>query len=285
MCWATERVVPVPFRSGSIRDGMGYIEPVHGTERYHDLVPVYRYRFIPVHSGSVPVRSGPAICVVPFIPSRSVPVRPGSIPVYSGTGRNRASIPVVPVRFIPVPVNNPVKPSRSGSFRSGGPIPPRGLARPHYADSSKFAYVCEGECIAGLISPEDSNEEVVKIQKGDTIPITVGTVSWWYNAVDSKLTIIFLGESSDEYTPGKYCYFFLTGAAVQLSYVTKGSGRVVIVELSGQVYGELSGGEISIWEAASPSILEASLNMTPDLTESFKSKIANGSVIAPHSTA
>jgi len=49
---------------------------------------------------------------------------------------------------------------------------------------------------------------------------------------------------------------------------------------AGQVYGELS-----IWEAASPSILEASLNMTPDLTESFKSKIANGSVIAPHSTA
>ncbi|WMV30707.1 hypothetical protein MTR67_024092 [Solanum verrucosum] len=47
-----------PFRSGSIRDGMGYIEPVHGTERYHDLVPVYRYRFIPIHSGSVPVRSG-----------------------------------------------------------------------------------------------------------------------------------------------------------------------------------------------------------------------------------
>ncbi|WMV12660.1 hypothetical protein MTR67_006045 [Solanum verrucosum] len=56
-----------PFRSGSIRDGMGYIEPVHGTERYHDLVPVYRYRFIPVHSGSVPVRSGPGpVPVNPF---------------------------------------------------------------------------------------------------------------------------------------------------------------------------------------------------------------------------
>ncbi|WMV23384.1 hypothetical protein MTR67_016769 [Solanum verrucosum] len=40
---------------------MGYTEPVHGTERYHDLVPVYRFRFIPVHSGSVPVWSGPVI--------------------------------------------------------------------------------------------------------------------------------------------------------------------------------------------------------------------------------
>ncbi|XP_010314748.2 cocosin 1-like [Solanum lycopersicum] len=317
-------------------------------------------------------------------------------------------------------------------------LQPRGLALPHYADSSKIAYVCEGECIAGLISPEDSKEEVVKIQKGDTIPVTLGTVSWWYNVGDSKLTIIFLGESSDEYTPGEYCYFFLTGAAdilngfpneviaksfhmkkteseklmkdqsslnilikvnegipipnpsnsakrklvyslydakpcvdvknggvlssvsgkniallgeiglsanrlvlergavlgpiftadssIHLSYITKGSGRVVIVGLSGKVvldtkveegqlffvpkffpfvveadeggielfslktsskqtYGELSGGKKSIWEAASPSILEASLNMTPDLTKSFKSKIAKGSVIAPPSTA
>ncbi|WMV12441.1 hypothetical protein MTR67_005826 [Solanum verrucosum] len=205
----------------------------------------------------------------------------------------------------------------------------RGFALPHYSDSSKIAYVCEGECIAGLTSPEDSKEEVVKIQKGDTVPVTVGTVSWWYNAGDStKLTIIFLGESSEDYTPGEYCYFFLTSAAdssIHLSYITKGSGRVVIVGLFGKVvldtkveegevffvpkffpfvveadeggieffslktsskqtYGELSSGKKSIWEAASPSILEASLNMTPDLTKSFKSKIAKGAVIAPPST-
>ncbi|XP_055814858.1 cocosin 1-like [Solanum dulcamara] len=315
---------------------------------------------------------------------------------------------------------------------------PRGIALPHYADSSKIGYVCEGECILGLISPEDSKEEVIKIQKGDTLPVTVGVTSWWYNAGhDSKLTIIFLGESSEEYTPGEFCYFFLTGAAgilngfsndliakyfhmnkneseklmkdqsilnllikinegttipnpsnsakrklvfnlddakpcvdvknggtlssvsgknialleeiglsanrvvleggailgpiftadnsVQLNYVTKGSGRVVIVGLFGkvvldtkveegelffvpkffpfvveadeggieffsvktsskQVYGELSGGKKSIWEAASSSILEVSLNMTPDLTKSFKAKIAKGAVIAPPST-
>ncbi|XP_019067358.2 cocosin 1 [Solanum lycopersicum] len=316
-------------------------------------------------------------------------------------------------------------------------LQPRGLALPHYADSSKIAYVCEGECIAGLISPEDSKEEVVKIQKGDTLPVTVGTVSWWYNAGDTKLTIIFLGESSKDYTPGEYCYFFLTSAAgilngfpneliaksfhmniteseklmkdqsslnllikvnegiqipnasnsakrklvhnldgakpcvevknggvlssvsgkniallgevglsanrlvlepgavlgpiftadssIHLSYITKGSGRVVIVGLFGKVvldakveegelffvpkffpfvveadeggieffslktsskqtYRELSGGKKSIWEAASPSILEASLNRTPDLTKSFKAKIAKGAVISPPST-
>lgn len=316
-------------------------------------------------------------------------------------------------------------------------LQPRGFALPHYADSSKMAYVCEGECIAGLTSPEDSKEEVVKIQKGDTLPVTVGVVSWWYNAGDSKLTIIFLGESSEDYTPGEYCYFFLTGGAgilngfsneliakffqmtkdeseklmkdqstlnllikinegikipnpsngakrklvfnldgakpcvevkngghlssvsgkniallgevglsgnhvvleggavlgpiftadssVHLSYVTKGSGRVQIVGLFGkvvldtkveegelffvpkffpfvveadeggieffslktsskQIYGELSGGRKSILDAASPAILEASLNMTPDLTKSFKSKIAKGAVIAAPST-
>lgn len=315
-------------------------------------------------------------------------------------------------------------------------LQPHGFALPHYADSSKIAYVCEGECIAGLISPEDSKEEVVKIKKGDALPVPIGEVSWWYNGGDSKLSIIFLGESGD-YTPGEYCYFFLTGAAgilngfsneliskafhmtkteseklkkdqstlnllikinegikipapcnsaihklvfdldgakpcvevknggfltsvsvgdlpllgdiglsanrvvlegggilgplftadssVHLSYVTKGSGRVEIVGLLGkvvldtkveegelffvpkffpfvveadeggieffsvktsskQIYGELSGGKKSIFEAASPSILEASLNMTPDLTKSFKSKIAKGAVIAPPST-
>ncbi|KAF3632397.1 putative cytochromeC1-like [Capsicum annuum] len=82
---------------------------------------------------------------------------------------------------------------------------------------------------------------------------------------------------------------FTADSSVQLSYVTKGSGRVQIVgpfadeggivffsvvTSSKQVYGELSGGKKSIWEAAPPSVLEASLNMTSDLTEFFKSKIA-----------
>ncbi|KAG5626799.1 hypothetical protein H5410_012017 [Solanum commersonii] len=67
-----------------------------------------------------------------------------------------------------------------------------------------------GECIVGLISSEDSKEEVVKLQKGDTLPVTMKEVSWWYNDGHSKLEIIFLGEYDDEYTPGEYCGFFLT---------------------------------------------------------------------------
>ncbi|KAH0715249.1 hypothetical protein KY284_008154 [Solanum tuberosum] len=43
---------PVPFRSDSLRDGMEHREPVLGTERYHHLILVYRYRFIPVRFDS-----------------------------------------------------------------------------------------------------------------------------------------------------------------------------------------------------------------------------------------
>ncbi|KAK6804493.1 hypothetical protein RDI58_002277 [Solanum bulbocastanum] len=316
-------------------------------------------------------------------------------------------------------------------------LQPHGFSQPYYSVSSKIGYVCEGECIVGLIPPEDSKEEVIKLQKGDALPVTLKTVSWWYNDGNSEFKIIFLGEYDDEYTPGEYCGFYLAGfigtlngfsnefiaksfhmtkteseklikdqsrtnllikinegtkmphpcnkvkhklvfnldsakpcvevknggvlsavtcrnlpllgdvglsanhvvlesgalfgpiftadLSVQLSFVTKGSGRVQIVgplskvvldtkveegglffvpkffpfvveadeggmeffsviTSSKQVYGELSGGKNSIWEAISPSVLEASLNMTPDLTEYFKSKIAKGAVIAPPST-
>ncbi|KAG5626564.1 hypothetical protein H5410_011782 [Solanum commersonii] len=37
---------------------MGHHEPVHGMERYHDLIPVYRYQHISIYSGFVPVQSG-----------------------------------------------------------------------------------------------------------------------------------------------------------------------------------------------------------------------------------
>ncbi|KAK6804495.1 hypothetical protein RDI58_002279 [Solanum bulbocastanum] len=68
-----------------------------------------------------------------------------------------------------------------------------------------------GECIVGLILPEDSKEEVIKLQKGDFLPLTLKTVSWWYNDGNSEFKIIFLGEYDDEYTPGEYYGFYLAG--------------------------------------------------------------------------
>ncbi|KAG5589873.1 hypothetical protein H5410_040387 [Solanum commersonii] len=54
-----------------------------------------------------------AICVIPFILSRSIPIHSGPSRCIE---RNRASIPVIPIRFISVSVNDPVKPFRSGAM-------------------------------------------------------------------------------------------------------------------------------------------------------------------------
>lgn len=69
-----------------------------------------------------------------------------------------------------------------------------------------------GTCTVGLISPHNPQEKIIVINKGDAIPISIGTISWWFNGGDSDLTIVFLGESSQSYTPGQFDYFFLTGA-------------------------------------------------------------------------
>ena len=70
-----------------------------------------------------------------------------------------------------------------------------------------------GTCTVGLISAESDNpqEKVVIINKGDAIPCPNGTISWWFNGGDSDLTIIFLGETTQSYTPGQFDYLLLTG--------------------------------------------------------------------------
>lgn len=69
-----------------------------------------------------------------------------------------------------------------------------------------------GSCTVGLILPERPEEKVLIIEKGDAILCPIGNVTWWFNGGDSDVTIIFLGETSQSYTPGLFDYFFLTGA-------------------------------------------------------------------------
>ncbi|KAL0384570.1 UNVERIFIED_CONTAM: Kinetochore protein NUF2 [Sesamum radiatum] len=103
---------------------------------------------------------------------------------------------------------------------------PRGFAPPHYSDTFKIGYVAQGTCTVGLVSPNDPQEKVLIISKGDAIPVHIGTISWWFNGGDSDFTIIFLGESSQSYIPGQFDYFFLTGpigvmAAFSPEFITK----------------------------------------------------------------
>ncbi|RDY02616.1 Glutelin type-A 2 [Mucuna pruriens] len=92
-------------------------------------------------------------------------------------------------------------------------LQPRGFALPHNADSSKLGYVIQGsDGVVGLILPNNREEVVLKLKKGDVIPVPIGSISWWFNDGDSDLIIVFLGETSKALIPGQFTYFFLTGA-------------------------------------------------------------------------
>nr|GMC89723.1 11S globulin seed storage protein 2 [Ipomoea batatas]GMD22318.1 11S globulin seed storage protein 2 [Ipomoea batatas] len=91
-------------------------------------------------------------------------------------------------------------------------LQPLGFALPHYADFKKFGYVLQGCCVVGMISPDSTTEKVVKVTKGDVIPVELGAVTWWYNDGDSDVVIVFLGETSDSNNAGPFNYYFLAGA-------------------------------------------------------------------------
>ncbi|XP_050376800.1 LOW QUALITY PROTEIN: cocosin 1-like [Argentina anserina] len=93
-------------------------------------------------------------------------------------------------------------------------LKPSGFALPHYADSAKLGYVLQGEDgVVGMVLPSTSEEVVLKLKKGDVIPVPLGAVSWWFNNGDSAddLVIVFLGETTKAYTPGVFTYFFIAG--------------------------------------------------------------------------
>ena len=69
-----------------------------------------------------------------------------------------------------------------------------------------------GSCgVVGIVPPKASQEVVLRLKKGDIIPVPSGAVSWWYNDGDSELIIVFLGETSKAYVPGEFTNFLLTG--------------------------------------------------------------------------
>lgn len=83
--------------------------------------------------------------------------------------------------------------------------------------------------VVGLVLPDTKEEVVLKLKQGDVIPVPIGGVSWWFNDGDSDLIIVFLGETSKALIPGKFTYFFLTGAL--------GVIRGFSTELTSKVYG------------------------------------------------
>ncbi|ONI36125.1 hypothetical protein PRUPE_1G570800 [Prunus persica] len=94
-------------------------------------------------------------------------------------------------------------------------LQPHGFALPHYSDSSKLGYVLQGEDgLVGMVFPNTSEEVVIKLKKGDVIPVPLGSVSWWFNNGGSnseELVVVFLGETTRAYIPGQFTYFLLAG--------------------------------------------------------------------------
>ncbi|KAK4408855.1 Glutelin type-A 2 [Sesamum angolense] len=86
-----------------------------------------------------------------------------------------------------------------------------GFALPQYSDSAKVAYVLQGNGVAGIILPE-KEEKVLAIKKGDAIALPFGVTTWWYNKDDTKLAILFLGDTSKGHKSGSFTDFCLTGS-------------------------------------------------------------------------
>jgi quercetin dioxygenase-like cupin family protein len=63
----------------------------------------------------------------------------------------------------------------------------------------------------GIVFPNKGEEVVLKLKKGDVIPVPMGEVSWWFNDGDSELVVVFMGETSKSYVPGVFTYFLLSG--------------------------------------------------------------------------
>ncbi|EEF33108.1 nutrient reservoir, putative [Ricinus communis] len=56
-----------------------------------------------------------------------------------------------------------------------------------------------------------SKEVVLRLKKGDVIPVPLGGFSWWYNNGDSDFVVVYLGETSKAFVPGEFTYFSLSG--------------------------------------------------------------------------
>ncbi|XP_042489323.1 glutelin type-D 1-like [Macadamia integrifolia] len=86
-----------------------------------------------------------------------------------------------------------------------------GFAIPRYSDSSKVAYVLQGNGIAGIVLPE-AEEKVITIKEGDALALPFGVVTWWYNNQDTELVVLFLGDTSKGHKVGEFTEFYLTGS-------------------------------------------------------------------------
>ncbi|KAL5722901.1 hypothetical protein ACHQM5_006361 [Ranunculus cassubicifolius] len=108
-------------------------------------------------------------------------------------------------------------------------LKPFGFALPHYADCAKVGYVTQGSGKVGMISPgavEAAEEKVLRLKKGDLIPVQLGATSWWFNDGTTNFSVVFLGDTSKAYRPGNITYFLLAGPMSMQNGLSDGFNRI-----------------------------------------------------------
>lgn len=74
-----------------------------------------------------------------------------------------------------------------------------------------FGFSSTGSGKVGMISPGASEEKVLRLKRGDLIPVQLGSTSWWFNDGNTNFDVVFLGDTSKAYSPGNITYFLLAG--------------------------------------------------------------------------
>ncbi|KAL5703506.1 hypothetical protein ACHQM5_022046 [Ranunculus cassubicifolius] len=108
-----------------------------------------------------------------------------------------------------------------------------GFALPRYSDSSKVAYVLQGNGTVGVVLPEAEKEKVIAVKKGDSLALPFGVVTWFYNKEDTEFVVLFLGKTDRAHKAGEFTNFFLTGTnSIFTAFSTEFVGRAWDLEES-----------------------------------------------------
>ncbi|KAK9076734.1 hypothetical protein SSX86_005068 [Deinandra increscens subsp. villosa] len=68
-----------------------------------------------------------------------------------------------------------------------------------------------GTITLGVVTPNNPEEKVILIKKGDVVPLLAGTVSWWFNGSNTNAIIVFFAETSKALAPRQLTYFLVSG--------------------------------------------------------------------------
>ncbi|PRQ41171.1 putative rmlC-like jelly roll protein [Rosa chinensis] len=150
-----------------------------------------------------------------------------------------------------------------------------GFALPKYSDSTRVAYVLQGNGVVGIFLPK-KEEKVLPLNKGDAIALLFGVITSWHNKEDTEFVVLFLGETKTSHKEAPLDVDINGGGIVillntkNLHLVGKGSGSVQVVGVDGK----------RVFET---TVLEVFFNVDLDTEKLFRSKRTSDAIFFPSS--